>query len=328
MGLMGKNRSNLSRRRLASLTEVLSRLHNARIGTIDHMSIKQEGDGHWFNDNRGSNLYQDLEALIAVGTPYSDIGALQQEYITLTSNIDVTKEAPGFSSFVRELWQAEVVQAVGRPRANRRPLEKIVVYLVSDRSCSFLAQHYPDATFTETTAFSITPKAGTDGEYTKWRILEAARHIVEQGQKLTQNAVASLAQIAQPTISKISKTFGGWNKVKKILLLLIDSLYRGSNNLPDLDSEPKWLAYSYLPLLLVNNEVEEVEEVDVVEDMNNILESYGKSVFRKILAHLPRRTKVDLIAQILQSAFLPPGTVEFVMFSEALFQKGIQTTTP
>lgn len=48
---------------------------------------------------------------------------------------------------------------------------------------------------------------------------------------------------------------GGWQQFKKILLLLLDSLYSGSNkNLADLDDDEKWLARKYSRLLIAESE--------------------------------------------------------------------------
>jgi len=56
-------------------------------------------------------------------------------------------------------------------------------------------------------------------------------------------------------VSRFTQRWGGWQQFKKILLLLLDSLYSGSNkNLADLDDDEKWLARKYSCLLIAESE--------------------------------------------------------------------------
>ncbi|MFM6671455.1 MAG: hypothetical protein ACKPJO_15210, partial [Dolichospermum sp.] len=53
LGLCGKNRSDTKNAQIAAITNFLNSKHK-NLGVIDHLSCKAEGQGHWFNDNRGS----------------------------------------------------------------------------------------------------------------------------------------------------------------------------------------------------------------------------------------------------------------------------------
>lgn len=64
-------------------------------------------------------------------------------------------------------------------------------------------------------AFQICREAGTPSQITRWKIMEAMQTLQDQGAKLTQDAIASVAGISQPLIAKIATQFGGWMALKK-----------------------------------------------------------------------------------------------------------------
>ena len=55
-------------------------------------------------------------------------------------------------------------------------------------------------------------------------LLEAFKQCIDTGIKCTQEAVAKISKLSQPYISKIASKFGGFNALKKILLVLIEAL--------------------------------------------------------------------------------------------------------
>lgn len=306
MGLLGKDRSNSMKVRLAALREKLQ-LRHPNIAFIDHLATKEKGDGYWFVENRGSNNYQNLSAIASFGKPYQDIGALQQIYITLTTDADVDKDSPGFSAFVNHLVEAEVVQYVGRLRANRRSQEQLTCYIVAEGDLSYLEQYYPGATFKTSTAFEITPDAGTPLEQTKWAILQAVRKLVDAEEKITQQAIGQIIGRNQGRISQIAAEIGGWKVLKKILVALIKNLYSTANNFsPDwtaeLTEEEKWLAQAYLPLIL--DEAGQ-NSVQVVKEVVAVAESIGAKVFQRLLNLMQPFLKVSLLLHFVM--LLPEG---------------------
>ncbi|AUB44097.1 DNA-binding transcriptional regulator, FadR family (plasmid) [Nostoc flagelliforme CCNUN1] len=307
-GLLGKDRSEPLKARISALRKELDQRHKGKIGYIDHKSSKSSGDGHWFVDNRGSNAYQELDALCSFGTPYQDIGALQQSYITTTGDRDVSVDSENFQDFVDEQVQAEVIQCAGRLRANRRPESELTYYVVSDKDLSYLLSYYPGCTLTQSLAFDITPLAGTAKQQTRWAILQGFKQLVAAGAQIKQKTIASIAGISQSLVSKTALEFGGWKTLKKILLALYSSLYRSSNIFPDVLSEDeRWFIDEYFPLLF--DDYPSNPEA-VVKEVVKIAIAQGCQSFQRIM----NGVRVDIKAWIIDSliSILPPEILELV----------------
>jgi Primase C terminal 2 (PriCT-2) len=296
-GLLGKERSEPLKARITALRKELNQRHNQKIGYIDHKSEKSSGDGHWFVDNRGSNAYQELDALCSFGTPYQDIGALQQLYITTTGDRDVGEDSENFQAFIDEKVQAEVIQCAGRLRANRRPEVDLTYYVVSDKDLSYLLEYYPGATLVQSLAFDIVPEAGTATQQTRWAILQAFKQLVAAGAEIKQGAIASIAGISTSLVSKTASEFGGWKTLRKILLALYSSLYRSSNIFSDVLSEDeRWFIDEYFPLLKENYPY---NPSPVVKEVVTIALALGYQSFQRIVNGLRSDMKAFVIDSLI-----------------------------
>ncbi|MBD2148484.1 PriCT-2 domain-containing protein [Sphaerospermopsis sp. FACHB-1194] len=300
-GLLGKERSEPLKKRLAALRKELDKRHDGNIAYIDHLAHKNQGDGHWFADNRGSNAYQDKQAICSFGTPYQDIGASEQVYITLTGDRNVGRQNICLQDFINDLVKNEVVQCAGRTRANRREEEEVIYYIVSDKDLSYLADYYPGAKLIKSDAFDICPEAGTQIQQTRRGIFEGFKQLVADGvtewEKVTQEMLGKAAGISQEWISKIAKKyFGGWKSFRKLLLLLYNSLYRGSNNsLEILTQEQRWLIEEYLPILKQDREVGNESAEVVIEQVITFAEHLGWKGFSTAVNAACREIKAFLM---------------------------------
>ncbi|MBD2295066.1 PriCT-2 domain-containing protein [Anabaena sphaerica FACHB-251] len=300
-GLLGKERSEPLKKRLAALRKELDKRHDGNIAYIDHLAHKNQGDGHWFADNRGSNAYQDKQAICSFGTPYQDVGASEQVYITLTGDRNVGRQNICLQDFINDLVKNEVVQCAGRTRANRREEEKVIYYIVSDKNLSYLADYYPGAKLIKSDAFDICPEAGTQIQQTRRGIFEGFKQLVADGvtewEKVTQEMLGKAAGISQEWISKIAKKyFGGWKSFRKLLLLLYNSLYRGSNNsLEILTQEQRWLIDEYLPVLKQDREVGNESAEVVIEQVITFAEHLGWKGFSQAVNAACREIKAFLM---------------------------------
>jgi hypothetical protein len=292
MGKLGKDRSESLKGRVAALKRALKELYpNTVFG--DRKAHTEAGDGQWFVNLRGSNEFQDAPAMAVFGIPYQNVGYLQALYQTLTGEFaPLDRESPheGLQRFIEEKTQAEIKQAVGRLRSHLRPDEELIFIFVGDYDLSFL-----ECEIEQIEAFKITPEAGTPAQITRWKILEAIRQLREQGEKVTQQAIASLAEISQPTIAKIAARFGGWKRLLKILLALLDPLYSDSNNFDSLTDEEKCLAQTYLPCLL-----DEPPE-DAVRKIGDIIQTHGILAFLRILSAATPQTQARLLALMMRA---------------------------
>lgn len=310
LGLCGKNRSDSKNRQIEALINNLKpRYKKLKVG--DHLSCKQDDQGYWFYDNRGSNDYVDCDAMLWIGTPYPDIGAIKQRYSILTGDFDTTKGNPNFQNYLNHLVQAEIIQAVGRPRANRRPSEKITVYLTTNTDISYLADYFPGCKITQTTAFELCPQAGNREQVSKYTLLEAFKVTIDKGIKCTQENLSRLSGLSQPYISKISKLYGGFEKLKKLLLTLINSLYRGSNNSSGLSEDEIFYVNSYLPLL-ANEAPENIPNREdkaayLVRELTELVDIVGFDRFEELSRYLAPEVIGEFIKSILGIVPVPVG---------------------
>ncbi|HEY9834624.1 MAG TPA: hypothetical protein V6D26_29000, partial [Stenomitos sp.] len=245
-------------------------------------------DGWWFNDNRSTNAYQDAGVIVAFNTPRTNLGVIQDEYRTLFGTLN------GFNEYYQNLVRAEIIQLIGRPRVHLNPEKQFTIYLVgTDFDASFLSEEGVNVVNVE--AFELCPEAGTQIEQTRFRILEAVRQMTNSGvaiASITQQAVAQISGVTQSRISQIASLLGGWKAFKKILAALL-GLYRDVNNLEELTDEEKWLAETYLPLVVNETHSEALSEMGIT------VKAYGVESFLRILQSSPLPTQIKLLSRIL-----------------------------
>lgn len=257
-------------------------------------------DGYWFRDNRGSNEFIGTDVLVAFNTPRPNWGAIEDEYRAIFGSLE------GFEEYYQHLIASEIVQLIGRPRANLYPDKQITIYIVgTGLDLEFLKEYGVKLQTVE--AYQICPEAGTAAQITRWKIKEAARIIIEQGGKLTQTAIGEKIGKSQELISKISQDFGGWKRLKKLLLALLQP-YRDGNNFSGLSEEERWLAESYLPAVFA-----ESPEV-AAEQLGQLIRTQGWGRFLLIVTAASPQTQARVLGLIFQA--LPQCLPELVI-SEA-----------
>lgn len=307
LGKLTRSRSKELQGRLEALLIHLEEKH-PEIAVIDHMSTKRTGDGHWFNDNRGTNIYQHKEALATFGSPYQDIGSLAMVYSTVTGDKNAVRGNLKFDAFVQELKEVEVIQAGGRLRAHRRLGEQLTWYVVTDEDINYLKDAFPGATFEEVSAFSITPDAGSEGERTLGTVLGAiAKLAQEEGREtITQAEVAHTAGLAQGTVSKainrdeLVTKIGGWSGFRKLFQALLD-IPRGWNNLSkkleqEFGEDALFAIETYLPLTLKENE-QDME--NLASECINIAQTVGWKAIQAFFYLMPMESRVNMLSFLI-----------------------------
>ncbi len=323
MGHLGKQRSDDKIARINALKAELATRHE-QFGSIDIKACKNEGEGHWGLDNRGSNEYKSCDGLLLVGDPYKDIGAMKAQF-TILESIRAMNEYPevatnaggvkalgldsrqyietfltddSFQSFIAADVASEVIQGVGRTRPYNRD-EPITVYIATDSDLSYLQQAYPGCTIKTTTAFEITPQAGDRVQRLKWNILEAARKLHDEGKKITAVNIANSIGCHKSRISQICAEFGGSKRFLKSLISLLKALYRDIKlfDSSNLDDDELWFAQQYLPLLLNGSDEEQAEAVE------EIITKTPPERLEATLAAIPTEYKAKLLIAFLR--YLP-----------------------
>lgn len=307
-GKLGKNRSDSIEERVQLFQAWLRQKHS----DIDFIDWLNFSDFAHFREGRGSNQFINHSTLASFGIPYQNIGALQMEWQTLTGK---SPEGEEFQAFVDAHVQEEIIQEVGRLRSHLSPEQQKTFYFVGDYDLSFLANELPGAGIESQDIINLCPEAAGGVEKTKWIILQGLKQVVESTAKVSIDAVAAAAGVSQPCISKIAKPFGGWKKLEKILRVLLDKLYSVGNifSKPELelmnkpeselsDSEyatlkdleaVKFMATEYLPLCFDD------PEVDVPDEVNMVVESFGWKAFEQIVGLMPIQSKAKLLGTLI-----------------------------
>jgi len=305
LGLASKGRTETCDARIAALLSELRSQHPDLV-TFDWLSKREttEANGHWFSDfTRGTNEFSDRSAIAAVGLPTPNLGAYYDLHLTLTRASDYKHIS--FDDFYTGLIDAEVVQAVGRLRANRRPDEKLTFYLLADKEKAKTGGWQPPAELKARVvqAKDITIAAGTPSEKAWAAITEVLkRWWDEHGELPNQALVEAETQLTQGYISKLAQRFaGGWKRLKKIFLTLLVSTFRTWNkNSPPSESEV-WVAQDYLP------EVLKQTSQDVAASLNDVIESFGWAGWRRILSKVGNTLRYQLVWGLLKNVFSSSG---------------------
>ena len=323
MGRLSSDRRSSADERVAAALLELSQRHPG-IAVIDWKSkVTNEKHGYHFRDGRGVNRFKDAPTLAIVGTPTPNIGAMAIKY-QLLKNKPAIEDSPEFRIFVDEHIQSELIQEIGRLRANQRT-EEVSVYIINDYDLVFLQSEFPDATIEQLDAFKLNPDAGDKLQRTKHAILKAFTQLVDAGAdsaKITQEAISKSAEITRSRIAQIASNFGGWTQLRKLLVLLHRSLNNKINNsetLTPLTEEPDydllWMANEYLPILSVN--IEELPPMKVVEKVLGIISVEGWHRFKAALDLTETTAKMGILGHLI-CLFPEEWWGEFWAFRELL----------
>lgn len=297
LGKLPKNRSLPLSARVNALKETLKKLYPA-LGIIDWKQIAtQIADrteyGH-FVDGRGVNRFSDAPAIASFGIPYQNIGVLAAQYQVITgSPVNLEDKNSTFQKYLTELINAEIIQEIGRLRSHRRPNQELTFYFCADYDIKFLDRELPGVKLESVDAFQLCPEAGNASEQTGHAIVNALKSLWQSKQKITQPAIANIAEISQAWVSRFTQRWGGWQHFKKLLLLLLDSLNSGSNkNLADLDDDEKWLARTYFPMLIAESES---SPDHLLESVAEVAQVFSTRAMRRVLHFCDIRVRVDLL---------------------------------
>ena len=148
-------------------------------------------DGYWFKDNRGSNDFIGRLNLALLGMPNPNLGAIQDKYLALTGSLD------GFEEYYQTLVNQEILQGLGRPRANRYPDQQFTVYCLTPDNADLSWVTDYGAKLVKQSAFEITPDAGTEKQFTLNKIIDAIARLTGDGLKVTQDAIAQLMGLSR-----------------------------------------------------------------------------------------------------------------------------------
>jgi predicted XRE-type DNA-binding protein len=299
LGNINGDRSPEKQKRLVAVKQAIAEQYP------DHAAIEwkqhaTDNEGYHFRDGRGQNRFETKTTLAIYGVPVQNLGSLANEFQLLTGidpQINQEHYHPKFVEYLQEHTQGEIIQEVARLRSHRKPEQQHTVYFCGDfkqGSLDFIQEYFTGCTLEKIEALNLTPDAGSKSERLRYAILQSVKEVHATGRKITQKAIASIVGITQGRLSQVaSEDFGGWSKLKKILVFLLDSLYSKTNNFSGpLSEDQQWIADIYLPLL--------AEDPVSPEDLATTLDAIGdEQEIKLVLSRVPFHTKLLLIIKML-----------------------------
>ena len=307
---VGSDRSDYCQQRVDAIISQVEQDTTGKVGVIDFKRHTKDGDGRnrWWTDSRGVNDLEDCETLILVGTPCRNLSDLEAEFTVLygRSPIDGTELikypiqvnnqpspdlAPYFEmkvsadvefrNFCRNRVLADINQAVGRLRAHRRPDQQLKVYFVGDYAL--------DLPVTLRKASDITLEAASKTERVERAIRGAVQQLKATGQKVTQQAIASITGFTQGYVSRF----------RELLQTLLGESNSKSNNFEDPPDPPPdpveatWLGNEHLPLLA------ESDPADLLEGVLTVFETYDEATWRQIWDAVAAATQIKILKALM-----------------------------
>jgi hypothetical protein len=302
LGKLSKNRSRSLTARVNALKETLLKLHK-RLGIIEwkqvaSLAVDRIEYGH-FVDGRGVNRFSDADAIASFGIPYQNIGTLAAHFQVMTGfKVNLEDKDSIFQKYLIQMVRAEIIQEIGRLRAHRRPGEKLTFYFCADYDLSFLLAELPGVQLEVVDACEFCIEAGSRDQQTGHAIVNTFTQLWQSHQKIGQQALAKILDISQAWVSRFTQRWGGWRRFKKILLLLLDSLYSDSNkNLTDLSDEERWFAHEYFPTLITESESSPDNALKYIAE---VATSVTNTEMQRILYSCTPAVRADLLMIILR----------------------------
>lgn len=315
LGNCGKQRRDTQQQRIRIGIEAIAKIHKEQghnIGLIDHKSaIEHYQDlvddlklGYWHRDTRGSNQFLNTQSLISIGRPVPNLGGIGAEYQILGGWVNCPEKLIGqYGQWVNRKITSELIQDVSRLRAHLRPNEQLHSYLVADfdqHTISQIRLAFPGATVTVEKIDDYAPEAASKGAQTERGIIEALWHSIQSGTVATIDEIATKLGITKSGITNnLKDRLGiGFRLLKKSLLLLLESI-NSKSQLSDLPDDARWIAETYLPLVVQSLESGEITPSDVVVEVVTWAQSYGRRTFRRILAMASVPTLCKLLGAVM-----------------------------
>jgi len=255
LGVAGKRRSELCDSRINALVSHWKEEYGNDVGFIDW---KDKAKPKWlthFADARGSNSYQSKKAVASFGAPYPSLSALAAEYTLWTGEcVNIKKPSDGFQRLIGERLTAEILQEIGRIRANRRQDEHLTYYLCADLDVTFLVNLGYRVTQKE--AISITVEAGDRMQRTLYMINQALKEL----ETPTLSGISKVIGKATSTISRAINKLGGLEKIAGYM----EEVLFGERSL-NLDLADAWIIESYIPILIKSEQEDFYQEVTLLD---------------------------------------------------------------
>ena len=204
--------------RLAILKQNLTAKHGNNLAILTPKKFTKNLNTNYYfgHDDRGTNKLIGYETIAHLGSPKPNVNNMELEHYFLYEE----DNSYSFEDFYKETIQEQQLQATGRSRVQHFPEKTFVHYFVgTDQDMSFLERYGIHVENINIADFCIN--ASSKGDKTKATIFQTAKGLINDGIKLTQEAIAQSANISQQLVSKVFKGSSlGWRQFKFLLLNL------------------------------------------------------------------------------------------------------------
>ncbi|HEY9859581.1 MAG TPA: hypothetical protein V6D16_08750, partial [Candidatus Obscuribacterales bacterium] len=283
--------------RIQKLTAHIESLHpDGKTGLIDHQGFHSRSgeialSGYWGLHNRGSNEFKECEALVLIGTPYSNLGQCAAEYYIETSEVVKPCNLSGkYGAWVNNKVKAEVYQGAGRLRAHLRPHQQLTTYIVANKvvTAADLRERFPGCTVKEVDVIDFCPEAAPKGTQRQQGLMRALCKALKVNHDATTSDIARSMGISRGRVSQIAIEIlqmlgrkGGFEELKSLLVLFIESFNTKLTAPDNLPEDERWIAQTLLPLIV---EQYPEEPIEVVKEVLNVASAFGHRTFKRILS--------------------------------------------
>jgi hypothetical protein len=294
------------------------------LGEIDYKAFADGENLTHFADGRGSNLFQKKKSVVSYGIPFPHIGSAVSNYITMTGDRNF-KYSKGhfnraFTDYYKHLVRTEVIQEIGRLRANRRGDEQLHYWICGDGDLSWL--ELLGYRFEQVECKDINVDLCSKSEQVKAKVFQIGLGLAKRGKEaLDKGGVKDFVQALGVTQGAVSKWINayvtenakdiqgkGFEVFKQLLLSLVykeESVikYDGLT-----DSEMAQLyeiqntAIPYLDSVAKSDAPQSDIDAEIANSIGVFIQSYGSHLFTKAISYLPVNKK-DAIASSFLSCF-------------------------
>ncbi|MBE9100245.1 hypothetical protein [Vacuolonema iberomarrocanum] len=300
-------------------TDAIAANPNTKIGILDLKEyIKRYSDleiaqdaralltGYHFFDSRNSNRFSNCNILFSVGSPVVNLGEMLAEWhLRHRQSYTVEDAPPEFWADINRQTTAEIIQEIGRSRAQHRQDQEIAHYVLADLSdtqIEAITQYFPGIQIERVEAYSICQEAAPKAVQTKKGICKAFAQAIQRGETPVGKNIAEQVGVTKGRVSQILSEYGGLRKLRKSLIALLNTL-NNRTKLYLLREEDLEMAQAFFPALLQDLECGRSPS-EVLTDFVCLAESYGSKHFEAMLSALPVDTLCTLLRVFL--SLLPP----------------------
>ncbi|MFB6276389.1 MAG: hypothetical protein ABEI32_09635, partial [Halothece sp.] len=299
-GLNTSQRSEAGQERKQQIVNRLKSQYGDDVGIVDYKRYSEEGDLHHFRSGeeggRGSNRFKDKQAVVSVGTPYIAVNAALDTYQAISGepvDSDRAKEHSGFSQYYNRLTQKQLIQELGRLRANLRSEQQLDFYLINDFDPSFLSELGLEVI--RKPIWELVPELKPKLHERLEGLAVFFSNLFSHGQEITkakQKRAAKAINCRSDVMSRIVKRLGGWIKLKQ----KIDTLFRSFKEQVNF-SDATQLATSEL-FWEYGEELAKSEEL-----LFEAIDQHGWQKFEEYFAKATATQKGQMLANLLANLF-------------------------